>query len=78
MNTARTAGCAPSDITTGPDGAMWFTENCGNDIGRMTTGGTYSSFAIPTTSSWPRGIAAGPDGALWFVESAVSKVGRLQ
>jgi virginiamycin B lyase len=32
-----TASSLPTDITAGPDGAMWFTEGSGN-IGRITTG----------------------------------------
>src|SRR2546426_8718651 len=33
-------------ITAGPDGNMWFTENAGNKIGRVTTGGTFSEYAV--------------------------------
>jgi streptogramin lyase len=31
-----TSGSAPYGITTGPDGALWFTEAFGNRIGRIT------------------------------------------
>jgi streptogramin lyase len=31
-----TAGAVLWDITAGPDGNLWFTENIGNRIGRIT------------------------------------------
>src|SRR6476659_3514373 len=55
----------PSVIALGPDGAPWFTELLGNNVGRITSGGTITEFPIPTPSSRPQGIAAGPDGAMW-------------
>jgi virginiamycin B lyase len=73
-----TASSKPADITAGPDGALWFTENAGNQIGRITTAGVITDeFPIPTTNSQPLGITAGPDGALWFTEGAASKIGRI-
>jgi virginiamycin B lyase len=57
-----------SCFTAGPDGNLWFTENSGNKIGRITTKGHITEF--PTgTSEPPLLIAAGPDGKLWFTES---------
>ena len=34
-----TASCNPYWITAGPNGALWFTETAGNNIGRLTSGG---------------------------------------
>jgi streptogramin lyase len=67
----------PQGITSGPDGALWFTEAYGNKIGRITTSGTISEYAVPTSGSSPEGIAAGPDGALWFTEGVSSKIGKV-
>src|SRR5215469_4962652 len=64
-----TAGSAPTAITAGPDGNLWFTEAAGNKIGRITTHGSITEFPIPTAGSTPEGITAGPDGNLWFTES---------
>jgi len=61
----------------GPDSALWFTESAGNKIGRITTGGTITEFAIPTANVSPQGIAAGPDGALWFTEQNGGNIGRI-
>ena len=73
-----TAGAAPSEVTVGPDGALWFTENVGgNKIGRITTSGIITEYPVPTPGSGPWGIAAGPDGALWFTEEYGSKIGRI-
>src|SRR6266436_5523218 len=61
-----TAGSQPTAITTGPDGALWFTEQSGNKIGRITTDGVITEFPLPISGSGPVGITTGPDGALWF------------
>ena len=73
-----TSSGEPFDIAVGPDGALWFTEFYGNNIGRITTAGAITEYPIPTSSSAPQGITAGPDGALWFVEGGgVGKIGRI-
>jgi hypothetical protein len=53
----------PNGITTGPDGALWFTEEGAFDqngnplgpskIGRITTGGTITEFATPAAMHEP-------------------------
>jgi uncharacterized repeat protein (TIGR01451 family) len=72
-----TAGAVPKDITAGPDGALWFTELDANQIGRITTAGTVTEFALngSTPEASPDGITAGPDGNLWFTED--NKIGRI-
>ncbi|WGS20596.1 MULTISPECIES: hypothetical protein [unclassified Bradyrhizobium] len=78
----------PWGITRGPDGALWFTEaSCvrqpgprcaiGNKIGRITTTGSVTEFAVPSDGSGPHSITTGPDGALWFTEYYGGRVGRL-
>lgn len=71
------ASSSPSGITAGPDGALWFTEEDGNRIGRITTAGTITEFTVPTNASRPSKIVAGPDGNLWFTENDGNQVGRL-
>ena len=70
----------PAYITTGPDGALWFT-NLGNktnrgSIGRITTSGKVTVYAGRGIDA-PAGIALGPDGALWFTNSAGGSIGRI-
>jgi virginiamycin B lyase len=62
----------PMGITTGPDGALWFT--MARKIGRISVTGTITEFPIPSNLSI--GITAGPDGALWF--AAASAIGRIR
>jgi streptogramin lyase len=38
-------------ITAGPDGALWFAEVDGNEIGRITTAGVITGFPLPTPNS---------------------------
>jgi len=71
------ASSGPNGIAAGPDGALWFTELNGNQIGRITTAGTISEFPIPAAGSSPASIAAGADGALWFTEFNGNKIGRI-
>ncbi len=64
-------------FTTGPDGALWFTDQLPTaHVGRMTTAGVVTDFALPATSFYAVAIVSGPDGALWFTESR-GKIGRI-
>ena len=60
----------------GPDGALWFTNNGNNSIGRITTTGDGHELHRPGIDA-PSGIAAGPDGALWFTNSGNNSIGRI-
>src|SRR5579863_116485 len=66
-------------ITAGPDGALWLTllnEGGGtNQIGRLTTSGKLTLFAVPKTS-WVWDITTGPDGNLYFTDAA-SRIWRV-
>ncbi len=67
----------PSNITTGPDGALWFTNySNANSIGRITTSGVVTSYTDPSILD-PYAITAGPDGALWFTDIGNSTIGRV-
>ncbi len=79
-----TAGSAPADITRGPDGNLWFTQQGGpGGIGRITPTGAiteYTAGVVPgfTAGQVPSHITTGPDGALWFTEEGTTgQIGRL-
>ena len=88
-----TPGAYPSDITSGLDGALWYTENTssGPMIGRITTAGVITDFpagsiGVTPDNQWIDSITAGPDGALWFTEAshpdgspfhAIGSIGRI-
>jgi streptogramin lyase len=65
--TPRGAG----DITSGPDGNLWYT--AANKIGRMTTAGVVTEFALPGYGAL--NIVSGPDGNLWYTRQ--DKIGRI-
>jgi streptogramin lyase len=67
----------PAGVTAGPDGNVWFTEQAGNAIGRITPSGTITVFPIPTANSQPVQIVTGSDGNLWFAEQDSLKIGRI-
>jgi uncharacterized repeat protein (TIGR01451 family) len=66
------------DITTGPDGNLWFTENIYGSIGTITPDlVTFKSFPAANRVD---GITAGPDRALWFTALGADnqpEIGRM-
>jgi sugar lactone lactonase YvrE len=72
-----TSDSRPEFITLGADGAMWFTEINGNNVGRITSDGTITEIPVPTPSGEPLGITKGPDGNIWFTEKSGDKVGTV-
>lgn len=73
---AMPPGAGATDLTLGPDGALWFTDFGLNAIGRMTLAGVVTEFPVPAAFVAPRSITVGPDHALWFTSDA-AQVGRL-
>jgi virginiamycin B lyase len=67
-----------TDITEGPDHALWMTDEYNRQVLRMTPTGTYTGYPLNEFMT-PLAIASGPDGALWFTESGGSKsqIGRI-
>jgi streptogramin lyase len=70
--------CQPAGITTGPDANVWFTEENGDKIGRITPGGAITEFPLPS-GSHPTEItpAPPPEQALYFTESGTNSIGRI-
>lgn len=73
-----TANSAPYDLVY--DGQyIWFTEQQGNRIARLTPGnGAITEYVIPTANSQPAGITITPDGNVWFVQRATNKIARFR
>ena len=71
------AGSDVAQMVTGPDGNIWYTNYTGNAIGRLTTTGVITQYALPVSGSQPNGITVGSDGALWFTQ-AISPAGQLR
>ena len=72
-----TEGSAPSSITSGSDGNLWFTESKVNKIGRITSQGHITEYLIPTPNSVTGQIVSGSDGNFWFYENNGDKIGRI-
>jgi streptogramin lyase/plastocyanin len=72
-----TPGAAPTAITAGPDGNLWFTEANADKIGRITPSGIVTEFNVPTAGAGPTGLTVGPDGNLWFTEINSFQIGRI-
>jgi len=86
--TKEPAGSAQGEalaITAGPDGNLWFTEighvGVGSSIGRITTSGKITEFALPSANTFPSSITAGSDGNIWFTvigtNNGPSKIGVI-
>lgn len=56
---------APTNITAGPDGKLWFTDLGTAKVGKITTGGEITEYSAELQDL--EGITSGPDGKLWFV-----------
>jgi streptogramin lyase len=78
------ANAGPGDITAGADGALWFVElsggmdglvTDGNRVGRITTAGVITEFAMPTASPSAVNLAVGPDRNVWYTQGA--RLGRV-
>jgi len=69
-------------ITSGPDGAVWFTEQNENDILRVSTSGSFTRYHNIGNNlglnAFPTSITSGPDGALWFTgPNSPNLIGRI-
>jgi virginiamycin B lyase len=69
-----TAGSGPFGITDGPDGNIWFAEQYGNKVGRITPNGVITEFGFP---GFLLGIIPGSDGNIWFTDGAGKSIGRI-
>jgi len=70
-------GSGPNGITSGADGALWFTESSYNSVGRLSVSGVLSSYFYDRPCcSVPIDIATGADGNLWFTAQP-AKLGKI-
>ncbi len=73
-----TAAAAPWQITAGPDGNLWFTEENADKVGMINPAShATADFPLPTAAAQPEGITTGPDGNIWFTEQAGNDIGMI-
>ena len=68
-------GAWPGFIASGPQNAVWFSEEFTGNIGRATMDGQITEF--PTNGQEVEGITEGQDGNLWFTQPGSSAIGRM-
>ena len=67
----------PSGIVGGPDGNVWFTEETGDAIGRLSTSGTNYTAYVCAACALPTSIVVGGDGSLWFGDFTTDRIYRI-
>jgi len=69
----------PHDPEVGADGALWYTAEKANAIGRLDPStGQIREYALTTPDSGPHGLVADRDGAIWFTAHAKGYIGKLR
>ncbi len=58
----------PQWISAGSDGNLWFTENPGGKVAKITPAGVVTEYSVPTANAQPQMIIGASDGNLWFTE----------
>jgi virginiamycin B lyase len=73
-----TKGAHPHDPAVGTDGALWFTEQMTNKLGRLDPlTGSFKEFPLKLADSGPHGLVADRDGNIWFTGNFKGYIGRL-
>lgn len=73
-----TPGSRPHDPAVAPDGALWYTGQAANKLGRLDPkSGKIREFALPVADSGPHGLVADARGNIWFTANHKGYVGRL-
>jgi streptogramin lyase len=72
----------PNDLTVGPDGNLWFTDQGDpRAIGRVKPDGTINEFVGPLDplNNFPNELTAGADGDVWFTDDGTpGAIGRVK
>jgi virginiamycin B lyase len=74
-----TKGAHPHDPAVGPDGALWFTEQMTNKLGRLdpNTGKFKEYSLVPGKNSGPHGLVADSFGNIWYTANFAGYIGKL-
>jgi virginiamycin B lyase len=68
----------PHDPAVAPDGALWYTGQTANRLGRLDpSSGRFQEYPLPTPDSGPHGLVADRNGDIWYTGNAAGLVGRL-
>jgi virginiamycin B lyase len=73
-----TKGAHPHDPAVGADGALWFTEQMSNKLGRLDPStGAFKEYPLKVTNSGPHGLVSDSDGNIWFTGNFAGYIGKL-
>lgn len=73
-----TPNSRPHDPEVAPDGALWFTGQLANKLGRLDPRtGAIQEFPLKTPDSGPHGLAADKEGNIWFTANFKAYIGKL-
>jgi virginiamycin B lyase len=73
-----TPSSRPHDPAVGADGALWYTAQEANAIGRLDpASGAIRQFALQTPHSGPHGLVADAAGNIWFTANYAGYIGKL-
>ena len=76
--TVPTANSRPHDPALAPDGALWFTEQLANKLGRLDPAtGQIKEFPLKTADSGPHGLVSDHEGDIWFTANFKGYIGKL-
>src|SRR5467141_3247758 len=73
-----TKGAHPHDPAVAPDGALWFTEQLQNKLGRLDpASGAFKEYPLKVEDSGPHGLVADSNGNIWFTGNGKGYIGKL-
>ena len=74
-----TKGAHPHDPAVAADGALWFTEQMANKIGRLDPKtGEFKEYPLKVTNSGPHGLVEDGQGNIWFTANFAGYIGKLE
>ena len=75
---APTPGSRPHDPLAANDGALWYTGQLANVLGRVDPKtGEIKEFPLKTPHSGPHGLQEDKDGNIWYTGNTGSLIGKL-
>ncbi len=73
-----TKGAHPHDPAVGADGALWYTGQLANKIGRLDPAtGEFKEYPLKVDNSGPHGLVADREGNIWFTGNFAGYIGKL-
>ena len=73
-----TTGSRPHDPLATPDGAIWYTGQMANLLGRVDpASGAIKEYPLKTPTSGPHGLVDDPQGNIWFTANFAGYIGEL-